>query len=70
MGTDGRARLVELVQQLRDRYTLVIIEHNMQFLFKLADRISVIHWGQVIAQGTPEELKANAWVRSSELGKA
>ncbi len=70
MGVDGRARLVELVQQLRDRYTLVIIEHNMQFLFKLADRVSVIHWGQVIADGTPDELKANAWVRASELGQA
>ena len=70
MGVDGRARLVDLVQQLRDSYTLVIIEHNMSFLFRLADRVSVIHWGQVIAEGTPDELKSNAWVRASALGQA
>jgi len=69
MGSDGRTLLVDLVQKLRTTYTLVIIEHNMQFLFQLADRISVIHWGQVIAEGTPSELNENEWVRSSELGK-
>ena len=40
----------------------------MRFLFGLADTISVIHWGQVIAQGTPEELRANKWVQTSNLG--
>ncbi len=45
-----------------------IIEHDMQFLFGLADRISVIHWGQVIARGTPAELRANPWVQRSNLG--
>jgi branched-chain amino acid transport system ATP-binding protein len=70
LGADGRARLVDLVQRLKETYTLVIIEHDMQFLFKLADRISVIHWGQVIAEGEPQELMANEWVRASELGRA
>lgn len=69
MGSDGRARLVDLVERLRQRYTLVIIEHNMSFLFRLADRISVIHWGQVIAEGTPEALGENPWVRASQLGR-
>ena len=41
----------------------------MRFLFELADRISVIHWGQVIAEGTPEALKANKWVARSALGE-
>ena len=41
----------------------------MKFLFDLADEISVIHWGQVIAHGTPEELRANKWVQASNLGK-
>ncbi|HEX6720683.1 MAG TPA: hypothetical protein VF107_03890 [Burkholderiaceae bacterium] len=40
----------------------------MRFLFGLADRISVIHWGQVIAEGTPEMLRANPWVQRSSLG--
>lgn len=68
LGADGTARLVELVAELKRHVTIVIIEHDMRFLFALADRVSVIHWGQVIAQGTPEELRRNEWVRRSNLG--
>lgn len=70
LGAEGRARLIDLVQRLRQTYTLVIIEHDMQFLFRLAERIAVIHWGQVIAEGTPKELMADEWVRASDLGKS
>jgi branched-chain amino acid transport system ATP-binding protein len=45
-----------------------MIEHDMRFLFQLADHISVIHWGQVIAEGTPAQLRENAWVQRSNLG--
>jgi branched-chain amino acid transport system ATP-binding protein len=69
LGSDGRARLADLVRSLKGSVTLAIIEHDMQFLFSLADEISVIHWGQVIARGTPAELKANPWVQSSNLGR-
>jgi branched-chain amino acid transport system ATP-binding protein len=69
LGSDGRARLAGLVRSLKGNVTLVIIEHDMQFLFSLADEISVIHWGQVIARGTPTELKQNPWVQSSSLGR-
>ena len=41
----------------------------MEFLFGLADRISVIHWGQVVAHGLPAELRANAWVQRANLGR-
>ena len=68
LGTEGTARLAELVQELRRTYTMVVIEHDMRFLFGLADRISVIHWGQVIAEGTPAELRRNPWIRASQLG--
>jgi branched-chain amino acid transport system ATP-binding protein len=68
LGADGRARLRDLIGELRRHYTLVVIEHDMQFLFGLADTISVIHWGQVIATGTPEALRENEWVRASDLG--
>jgi branched-chain amino acid transport system ATP-binding protein len=70
LGTSGTLRLAELVGALKQHYTLVVIEHDMRFLFRLADRISVIHWGQVIAEGTPDELRANPWVRASQLGDA
>ena len=70
LGVDGTARLVELVQELRRVLTLVIIEHDMTFLFRLADHISVIHWGQVIAEGTPETLRTDPWLARSGLGTA
>jgi branched-chain amino acid transport system ATP-binding protein len=41
----------------------------MEFLFGLADRISVVHWGRVVARGTPGELKENSWVQRSNLGR-
>jgi branched-chain amino acid transport system ATP-binding protein len=69
LGSDGRARLADLVRKLKGILTIVIIEHDMEFLFSLADEISVIHWGQVIAHGSPAELKANPWVESSNLGR-
>jgi len=69
LGSDGKQRLLELIAGIRAKLTIVAIEHEMDFLFSLADRISVIHWGQVVARGTPRELQANEWVRRSNLGR-
>ncbi len=69
LGSDGRARLIDLVTRLKGQVTIAIIEHDMEFLFALADTISVIHWGQVIARGTPAELRTNPWVQASNLGR-
>jgi branched-chain amino acid transport system ATP-binding protein len=68
LGSDAMARLSEFITELKETTTIVMIEHDMRFLFGLADRISVIHWGQVIAEGTPEELRENKWVQRSNLG--
>ena len=68
LGAEGTARLVELIAELKRSLTIVIIEHDMRFLFGLADTVAVIHWGQVIARGTPAELKQNKWVQQSNLG--
>ena len=70
MGSNGRNRLLDLILSLKRKYTIVMIEHDMDFLFSLADKISVIHWGQVIAQGTPDELAGDPWVRRANLGAA
>ena len=67
LGVEGTARLFDLIQSLKGQLGIVIIEHDMHFLFRLADRISVIHWGQVIAEGTPDALRANTWVQRSSL---
>jgi branched-chain amino acid transport system ATP-binding protein len=67
LGADGRNRLFHLIRKLKRVVTIVMIEHDMQFLFSLADRVSVIHWGQVIAQGTPAELRDDPWVRRATV---
>ena len=69
LGSDAIRNLARLVRRLREQVTIVMIEHDMRFLFELADRISVIHWGQVIAEGTPRELQSNRWIRRSALGE-
>jgi branched-chain amino acid transport system ATP-binding protein len=67
LGAEGIARVSGLIAHLRSRMTLVVIEHDMRFLFGLADRISVVHWGQVIARGTPAQLRSDPWVQRSAL---
>ena len=69
LGAKATQNLAQLIRQLRKRYTICLIEHDMRFLFELADRISVIHWGQVIAEGSPAALKDNKWVARSALGE-
>jgi len=68
LGVEGTARLSELIAELKRQLSIVIIEHDMRFLFRLADKISVIHWGQVIAEGSPDALRENEWVQRSSLG--
>ncbi|MET0204572.1 MAG: ABC transporter ATP-binding protein [Casimicrobiaceae bacterium] len=68
LGADGTARLAELIGELKREVTIVVIEHDMRFLFGLADRISVIQWGHVIAEGTAAALSDNPWVRRSMQG--
>ncbi|MCZ8183877.1 MAG: ABC transporter ATP-binding protein [Beijerinckiaceae bacterium] len=70
LGVEATRALAALIRRLRTRFTICLIEHDMRFLFGLADRISVIHWGQVITEGTPAELMANKWVARSSLKEA
>jgi branched-chain amino acid transport system ATP-binding protein len=69
LGAAGTARIAGLIGELKRSITLVMIEHDMKFLFGLADHIYVMHWGQVIAEGTPAMLRANPWVQRSNLGQ-
>ena len=69
LGVEATQHLATLIRKLRQDYTIVMIEHDMRFLFDLADRISVIHWGQVIAEGAPAALRSNKWVQRSALGE-
>ncbi len=61
-------KLVALVRALKGRYTIVLIEHKMDIIMSVSDRISVMHFGSVIAEGTPGEIQRNPKVRRAYLG--
>ncbi len=69
MGPDESERLIALVDGLRARVGVLLIEHDMDAVFRLADRISVLVNGRVIATGGPEEIRANAEVKRAYLGE-
>ncbi|MBI4771035.1 MAG: ABC transporter ATP-binding protein [Chloroflexi bacterium] len=64
------AGMVELIQALPASLTLLIVEHDMDVIFTLADRITVLHYGLVISDGTPEEVRADPTVQEIYLGAA
>ena len=61
-------KLVALVRALKGRYTIVLIEHKIDIIMSVSDRISVMHFGSLIAQGTPAEIQRNPEVRRAYLG--
>lgn len=64
------ARIAELIAGLDRSLTVVIVEHDMDVVFRLADRITVLHEGRAIAQGTPDEIRGDRQVHDVYLGKA
>ncbi|HJW50708.1 MAG TPA: ABC transporter ATP-binding protein [Burkholderiaceae bacterium] len=62
-------RAVELIREVTQGRTLVMVEHDMSVVFGLADRISVVVYGQVIATGAPTEIRANVAVKEAYLGQ-
>ncbi|WP_208350551.1 ABC transporter ATP-binding protein [Pseudaestuariivita rosea] len=68
LGNDGTQRVTTLLAQLKTEAPILLVEHDMDAVFALADRISVLVYGRVIATGTRDEIRANADVRRAYLG--
>ena len=67
-GPEETARLVELLRRLKGRFPLLLVEHDMTAVFALADRISVLLYGRILASGEPAEVRADARVVAAYLG--
>jgi branched-chain amino acid transport system ATP-binding protein len=69
MSTEETREAVKLIERVTQGRTLVIVEHDMEVVFSLADRVSVIYYGEVLASGPPDEIRQNQKVKDAYLGE-
>jgi len=69
LGPEESARMVDMLRDLKKQYTILLVEHDMEAVFALADRITVLVYGRVIASGAPDDIRANEEVREAYLGQ-
>ena len=69
LGPEESTRMVATLRELKKELTILLVEHDMEAVFALADRITVLVYGRVIASGKPEDIRSNAQVRDAYLGE-
>ncbi len=69
LGPNESEKMIRLLRELKGTHTILLIEHDMDAVFALADRISVLVYGKIIATGTPDEIRSNDAVRHAYLGE-
>ncbi len=70
MGAEGAAALTDLLDGLRAEAPILLVEHDMDAVFRLADRITVLSYGRVLASGTVDQVRANPDVQRAYLGES
>jgi len=68
MSQEETREIVELLDEIKERYTILLVEHDMDVVMTIADRIMVLHHGQIIAEGSPDEIRQDENVREAYLG--
>jgi branched-chain amino acid transport system ATP-binding protein len=69
MGAEDSSRMAAFLRDLKGDYSMLLIEHDMDTVFSLADRITVLVYGQRMATGTPDDIRQNDAVRAAYLGQ-
>jgi branched-chain amino acid transport system ATP-binding protein len=69
LGPEESTRMVAMLRELKRELTILLVEHDMEAVFALADRITVLVYGRVIASGSPNDIRNNAQVRDAYLGE-
>jgi branched-chain amino acid transport system ATP-binding protein len=68
-GHEESARLIEVLRRLKGRFSMLLVEHDMTAVFALADRISVLTYGRILASGTPHAVRTDPKVVTAYLGE-
>ncbi len=68
MSTEETREAVRLIDRITEGKTLVVVEHDMDVVFSISDRVTVLHYGEILATGSPKEIREDQEVKKAYLG--